>query len=93
MISPDWDRDFRFKFSTGVYYQSPFYKEYRSQGNGINYDIKAQKSVHVVSGFDYYFTGWARPFKFSSELYYKKMDNLIPYQVDNVRIRYRNNFV
>ncbi|TLX74155.1 TonB-dependent receptor [Labilibacter sediminis] len=88
LYDPEWERDYHFKFSTGLYYQSPFYKEYRSQGEGINYDIKAQQSIHVVTGFDYYFQSWQRPFKFSTELYYKKMKNLIPYQIDNVRIRY-----
>ncbi len=88
LYTPNWDRKYKFKFATGIYYQSPFYKEYRSQGEGINYNIKAQKSVHFVTGFDYYFDAWERPFKFSTELYYKKMENLIPYQVDNVRIRY-----
>ena len=87
-LKPEWEKDYRFKFSAGVYYQSPFYKEYRSQGEGINYNIKAQQSIHFVTGFDHYFTSKDRPFKFSTELYYKKMKNLIPYQVDNVRIRY-----
>ncbi len=87
-LLPEWERDFRFKFSTGLYYQSPFYKEYRMQGGGINYNIKAQQSIHFVGGFDYYFTRGERPFKFSTELYYKSMKNLIPYQIDNVRIRY-----
>ncbi|WP_430931465.1 TonB-dependent receptor [Saccharicrinis sp. 156] len=93
IIKPSWEKDYSFKFSTGVYYQSPFYKEYRSQGGGINYDIKAQQSIHFVTGFDHYFTRGDRQFKFSTELYYKKMKNLIPYQIDNVRIRYsaRNN--
>ena len=87
-IKPDWEHDYKFKFSTGVYYQSPFYKEYRSQGGGINTHIKAQKSIHFVAGFDHFFVANERPFKFSTELYYKNMTNLIPYQVDNVRIRY-----
>ncbi|SMO76385.1 TonB-dependent Receptor Plug Domain [Saccharicrinis carchari] len=87
-LTPEWERDFRFRFSTGLYYQSPFYKEYRSQGGGINYNIKAQESIHFVGGMDYYFTRGERPFKLSTELYYKKMKNLIPYQIDNVRIRY-----
>ncbi len=88
LYTPDWENDFRFKFASGIYYQSPFYKEYRSQGEGINKNIKAQQSIHYVTGFDYYFKAWERPFKFSTELYYKKMKHLIPYQIDNVRIRY-----
>lgn len=87
-LMPEWEKDFRFRFSTGLYYQSPFYKEYRMQGGGINYNIKSQQSIHFVGGMDYYFTRGERPFKFSTELYYKSMKNLIPYQIDNVRIRY-----
>ncbi len=85
---PDWEKDFRFRFATGVYYQTPFYKEYRAQGVGLNEDIKSQKSIHFVAGFDHYFNMWERPFKYTTEIYYKKMTDLIPYQVDNVRIRY-----
>ncbi len=87
-LIPEWKKDFRFRFSTGLYYQSPFYKEYRMQGGDINYTIKAQQSIHFVGGFDYYFMRGERPFKFSTELYYKSMKNLIPYRIDNVRIRY-----
>ncbi|WP_282038367.1 TonB-dependent receptor [Saccharicrinis aurantiacus] len=88
LYDPMWEKDYRFKFATGVYYQSPFYKEYRAQGVGINYDIKSQKSIHFVTGFDHYFSSWGRPFKYSTELYYKHMTNLNPYTIDNVRIRY-----
>ncbi len=88
LYTPEWEHDFSFKFASGLYYQSPFYKEYRSQGEGINTNIKAQQSIHFVTGFDYYFNAWERPFKFSTELYYKKMKHLNPYQIDNVRIRY-----
>jgi hypothetical protein len=31
---------------------------------------------------------WSRPFKFVTEVYYKYLDNLIPYEIDNLRIRY-----
>jgi hypothetical protein len=87
-IDPEWERDYHFKFAAGLYYQSPFFKEYRAQGQVVNRHIKSQKSIHFVTGFDYYFLSRERPFKFSTELYYKQMDNLIPYQIDNVRIRY-----
>ncbi len=88
LLRPEWERDFRFKLATGIYYQSPFYKEYRTPEGEINYDIKAQKSIHFVTGFDYYFKLNERSFKYATELYYKKMTNLIPYHIDNVRIRY-----
>jgi hypothetical protein len=87
-IKPNWKNDFIFRFSTGYYYQPPFYRELRDLEGQINYNIKAQKSIHFVTGIDYIFIAWGRPFKFISELYYKNFTKLIPYQIDNVRIRY-----
>jgi hypothetical protein len=85
---PNWEKDFMFRLSTGIYHQPPFFKELRKPDGNLNYDIKAQSSVHVVLGSDYQFQAWKRPFKLMTELYYKYMYNLIPYDVDNVRIRY-----
>ncbi|MBE0654471.1 MAG: carboxypeptidase-like regulatory domain-containing protein, partial [Bacteroidales bacterium] len=87
-MKPSWDRDFMFHFSTGIYYQPPFYKEMRNPEGVVNKDLKAQKSIHIVAGGDYIFQAWNRPFKFSTELYYKHLSNMVPYKVDNVRIRY-----
>ncbi|MDL2215416.1 TonB-dependent receptor, partial [Dysgonomonas sp. OttesenSCG-928-M03] len=88
--------NFTFRFATGLYYQSPFYKEIQKtetdeKGNSVmvlNKDIKSQKSIHFVLGGDYKFMAVNRPFKFTSELYYKKLSNLNPYIIDNVKIRY-----
>ncbi len=88
-IKPNrWKKDMVFRFSTGFYYQPPFYRELRDLQGNINTDIQAQRSIHFVAGMDWNFTAWSRPFKFSTEIYYKYLDNLIPYEVDNVRIRY-----
>jgi hypothetical protein len=87
-IKPNWKRDFLFKFSSGYYYQPPFYRELRDASGVINYNIKAQTSIHFVLTSDYNFKAWRRPFKFVAEAYYKYLDNLIPYEIDNVRIRY-----
>ncbi len=87
-IKPNWRDDFLFKFSTGYYYQPPFYRELRDGKGNLNYDIKAQTSIHFVLSSDYNFKAWKRPFKFICEAYYKHLDNIIPYQVDNVRITY-----
>lgn len=86
--SPGWNREVIFRFSTGYYYQPPFYKELRDRQGNINTDIKAQKSIHFVGGTDINFKAWSRPFKLTTEVYYKILDDLIPYEVDNVRIRY-----
>jgi len=93
---PGWKRDFSFRLATGLYYQAPFYKELRdtvTDALGItriklNHDLKAQRSVHVVLGSDYYFRAWGRPFKFTAEAYYKYIDRMESYTVDNVRVRY-----
>ncbi len=85
---PNWERDVMFRFSTGYYYQPPFYRELRNDKGEINKDLKAQTSIHFVAGMDWNFMAWGRPFKFVSEAYYKYLDNLIPYVVDNVRLRY-----
>ena len=85
---PVWETDILFRFSAGLYYQPPFYRELRNKKGEINRDLKAQSSVHFVAGSDLNFKAWGRPFKFVAEAYYKFLDHLVPYDVDNVRIRY-----
>ncbi|MBL8009602.1 MAG: TonB-dependent receptor [Flavobacteriales bacterium] len=87
------DRRHRFWFATGLYYQPPFYRELRGFDGQLNPDIRAQRSIHVLLGWERELRIFQRPFKLTTEAYYKHMDNVIPYEVDNVRIRYygRNN--
>lgn len=87
-VHPEWERDMMFHISGGLYYQPPFYKEMRMPNDQINYDIKPQKSIHLLLGGDYIFSAWDRPFKLTTELYYKWLDDLIPYKIENVRISY-----
>lgn len=88
-LEPRWRNDLSFHLSGGVYYQPPFYKELRTLDGKLNANIKSQKSIHIVLGSEYKFTSWDRPFRFTTEAYYKYLSNLIPYRVDNVRIRYQ----
>ena len=90
-IKPDWEKDMLFRFSTGIYYQPPFYRELRDYDGNINYNVKAQKSIHFVLSNDYSMKIWNRPFKLLTEIYYKKMDDVNSYTIDNVRIRYSAN--
>ncbi|MDC0201707.1 TonB-dependent receptor [Flavobacteriales bacterium] len=85
---PLWEKDIVFRAATGIYYQSPFYRELRNLEGELNPNIESQKSTHFVLGSDYLFYSWGRPFKLISEVYYKDLQNLIPYKVDNVRIQY-----
>ena len=87
-IKPEWDTDMLFRVSGGIYYQAPFYKEIKDLNGNFNSNIKSQRSIQAIVANDYEFEFDNRPFKLTTELYYKKMDNLIPYYMDNVRIRY-----
>ncbi len=90
-LKKDSIRQVIFKFATGLYHQAPFYREVRALDGSLNTSVKAQKSLHVVLGSEYNFKAWDRPFKFTSELYYKHMWDLNTYEVDDVRIRYFGN--
>ena len=95
-FTPDDKPGLSFRLATGLYYQSPFYKEYRQSyddGYGnlmmyMNSDIKSQRSFQVILGSDYTFSAYNRPFKFTAEAYHKNISNYAPYTVDNVQIRY-----
>lgn len=93
---PERNSNLSLRLSGGVYYQAPFYKEYRQQvtdslGNRnilLNKDIKSQRSIQVILGSDYNFRAMDRPFKFTAEAYYKNLSDLIPYEIDNLKLVY-----
>lgn len=94
-IVPSWNQDVTLRFATGLYYQAPFYKELRdttTRGNTtvatLNSKIKSQRSIQFLAAFDYRFRMTDRPFKFTAEAYYKALSNLIPYNVQNVKVTY-----
>jgi hypothetical protein len=88
-IKPQWKRDMLFRLSGGFYHQPPFYRELRDSSGTVRPNVKAQRSIHVVLANDYSFKMWERPFKLVSEAYYKKLDDVNTYTLENVRIRYR----
>lgn len=90
-IKPDWERDILFRFATGVYQQPPFYRELRDIDGAIQPNVKAQRATHFVLGSEYSFLLWERPFNLTTEAYYKKLDNVNPYTLEDVRIRYAAN--
>lgn len=93
---PERNNNLTFRFATGLYYQQPFYKEFRrpdedAEGNTVitlNDRIESQQSIHFILGGDYTFRAFGRPFKLSAEAYYKKLNKLIPYEVDNLKVTY-----
>lgn len=95
-LVPKFNESLSFRLSGGLYYQAPFYKEYRMEetdpdGNiniVLNRDIKSERSIQVILGCDYTFRAMDRPFKFTAEAYYKNLANLIPYEIDNLKMVY-----
>lgn len=94
-LIPAFNENVTFRLATGLYYQAPFFKELRDTTtvNGstvvtLNSNIKSQRSIHFVAAFDYRFKVKQRPYKFTAEAYYKKLDNLVPYNVNNVKVTY-----
>ena len=80
--------NFIWHLAAGLYHQPPFYKELRDQEGILHPDRKAQRALHLVGGMDLNFQIWHRPFVFTSEIYLKKMDRVIPYKLDDVRLQY-----
>ncbi|MCH8231280.1 MAG: TonB-dependent receptor [Bacteroidetes bacterium] len=87
-LQPAWNSDYVFKAAVGLYQQQPLYRELRNFNGVVNRNVKAQQSLHVIAGLDHNFLFWLRPFKWTAELYYKYLWDVIPYDVDNIRIRY-----
>ena len=87
-LKPLWKTQTVFRLSGGFYSQPPSFREMTDLYGRIVPGLKAQTAIQVVGGVDLYFNGWGRPFKFVTEGYYKYIQNLIPYEVDNMRIRY-----
>jgi hypothetical protein len=87
--APDnWKNDIIFRGAIGTYHQPPFYRELRRYDGTLNSELKAQKSYQAVLGLDYNFKSGTRPYKLTAEAYYKSMWDVVPYDIDNVRIRY-----
>lgn len=94
-IVPAFNNDITYRFATGLYYQAPFYKELRDTITQagitvvkLNEKIKSQRSLQFIAAIDYRFKMNDRPFKFTAEAYYKHLSNLIPYNVQNVKVTY-----
>lgn len=95
-IAPLNNNQLTFRAAVGLYYQSPFYKEYRATvtdelGNGyieLNRSIKSPQSLQFIIGSDYTFRAINRPFKLTGEAYFKALSRLISYEYDNLKVEY-----
>lgn len=87
-FKPNWEKDIVFKISAGIYDQPPFYRELRRYDGTVNTSVKSQKSIQFVAGFDYNLYKGNTPIRITTEAYYKSLTDVVPYDIDNVRIRY-----
>jgi hypothetical protein len=76
------------RFTAGIYRQAPSYRSIRDMDGSLFADQKSQRSYNVSAGYDFAFTGLGTGLKFTSEIYYKYADRMIPYTIDNVRVKY-----
>lgn len=90
-FTPEWVRDVVFRASAGMYSQPGFFRELRDMEGEVHTDVRAQKSFHLIGGMDYNFKWWGRDFTFLAEAYYKKLWDVVAYDVDNVKLRYYAN--
>ena len=84
----DNKRELVYRLSGGVYNQTPFYREIRNRDGSLYKDAQAQQSYQIVAGNDFKFRAWGRPFILTTEAYFKYFTHVVPYDIDNVRIRY-----
>lgn len=85
---PYWKKDILFRLAAGVYSQPPFYREYRRSDGSLVDELAAQKTYQSTASVDWSFRMWGKPFKFTADVYYKYIDDLVPYTIDNLRIKY-----
>jgi len=87
-FQPEKNKASIYRLSAGMYHQPAFYREMRDLSGEVNTNLRAQESYHVVLGNDRVVTLWKRPFRIVNELYFKHMNNLVLYELENVRLRY-----
>jgi hypothetical protein len=87
-LKPNWKRDVVLRAAAGAYHQPPFYRELRRSDGTLNTEVKAQRSWQAVAGLDYNFKAGNRVLRLITEAYYKHLTRVVPYDIDNVRVRY-----
>jgi len=82
-----------FNGSWGIYHQQPTYRELRGTPTDtlgisdlLNPDLKSQRSMQFVLGGEYFFP--ERRLYLRAEGYYKNLDNIISYTIEDVRVNY-----
>jgi hypothetical protein len=82
------EKDIVYRAAIGIYDQPPFFREMIRPDGTLNTALKAQNSYQATAGFDYNFKMGDKPFRLTTEAYYKYMTNVDPYDINNVHIQY-----
>ena len=85
---PKMEQDMLFRLAAGIYRQSPLYREYRRDDGTLCPSTHPQTSYQLTGTVDWRFRLWDKPFTLTADLYGKYLTGLIPYTVDNLRLRY-----
>ena len=85
---PAGKHDLLFRLAAGIYQQAPFYREYRRIDGSLANGLNPQTSYQITGTGDWRLRIWDKPFTITADLYYKYITGLIPYTVDNLRLRY-----
>ena len=79
--------------SWGIYHQQPAYRELRGTPTGeetidetLNRNLKSQRSMQFVLGGEYFLPD--NRLYVRAEAYYKDLDNVISYSIEDVRVNY-----
>ena len=79
--------------SWGIYHQAPTYRELRGQPdptvnliNSLNRNLVSQRSMQIVAGVERFLP--RSRFYLRGETYYKKLSDVISYDIENVRVQY-----
>ncbi|MDX1421196.1 MAG: TonB-dependent receptor [Rubricoccaceae bacterium] len=88
-----WDAQTTLSGAVGLYHQAPTYRELRGEPapgetilGALNRDLESQRTLFVVAGGERFFPGTR--FSMRAEAWYKDLDNLISYEIQNVRVLY-----
>jgi hypothetical protein len=81
-------KDLQFFAAAGAYHQPTFFKEMKNPEEQLNTSITAQRSWHLTLGTSTNFALYDVPFRITSEAYYKRLLNLVPYRQENIALLY-----
>ena len=87
-FKPSGKRDILCRLAAGIYQQPYLYREIRRADGSLRTDLPPQRSYQATGTFDWNLKLWNRPFRFTADIYYKYIADLVPYTIDNLRIRY-----